>query len=864
MKRYTRRVRYLCLCILISLTRSIPAKTWHFDSSMVGSGGAADISLLEAGGQLPGTYLVTVKVNGEVVDNRKVDFRPDMEKQQGLSPCLSVRQLARYGVRVEDFFEDADLTEDDRSRKSPSACVRLNKIPQATATFDFYEQTLLLSIPQAALHSRKDGLAPVELWDDGIPALLMNYDASISRSVTRTGRAVRTDTSYVQLRPGLNLGAWRIRQALSWQRSGEQQGKWQTVYTRAERGILPLKARLFVGELMTSSDVFNGLPFRGVMLNTDDRVIPWGEREFSPVVRGIAHSQARVEVRQQGYLVYSTTVAPGAFELTDMPARGGGDLDVTVTEADGRTQYFRVPFGIPAIALRKGAMKYHLAGGVYRPADRSVDRVPLWQVTVMYGLPQDITVMGGGQIARHYQSVALGAGTVAGQLGAISLDTVHFRGIPADKKQQQGAMWRLRYNKTLAPSGTGTYLGLMHYTSGHYSSMSEVLDTWKKEGEGATFTRERSGLFPRNRVELSLNQPLGRFGNLNISGERVFWQRGGQSGSLNAGWSVYLPGDISLSLNLSRSTSPSSGTDRMVSLMFSLPLERWLSPGSGASWQMTSSSGDMSQEAGIYGHGFDRRLYWDLRQSTPVGPAEEQHFRQSMHMDWTGTYGQLGGNYSRTRTMEQMETNISGGVLLHHHGMTFGQSMGDTVALIEAPGANDVAVGQWPGIRTDFRGYTMLGQITPYQPNMVSLDPASLPSSVDIQQTDVRVIPTTGAVIPVRFITHSGQKALITLLLPEGDPVPFGAVVRLVQNDRDAEVNTGIVGDAGEVYLAGLPENGTLDVQWGHDGTQQCGAGFLLATGGKQSGGVVETKAVCYPVMRGIQQKKVTGQRNKS
>ncbi|EBA9765003.1 pilin outer membrane usher protein SafC [Salmonella enterica] len=845
MKRYTRRVRYLCLCILISLTRSIPAKTWHFDSSMVGSGGTADISLLEAGGQLPGTYLVTVKVNGEVVDNRKVDFRPDMEKQQGLSPCLSVRQLARYGVRVEDFFEDADLTEteDDRSRKSPSACVRLNKIPQATATFDFYEQTLLLSIPQAALHSRKDGLAPVELWDDGIPALLMNYDASISRSVTRTGRAVRTDSSYVQLRPGLNLGAWRIRQALSWQRSGEQHGKWQTVYTRAERGILPLKARLFVGELMTSSDVFNGLPFRGVMLNTDDRVIPWGEREFSPVVRGIAHSQARVEVRQQGYLVYSTTVAPGAFELTDMPARGGGDLDVTVTEADGRTQHFRVPFGIPAIALRKGAMKYHLAGGVYRPADRTVERVPLWQATAMYGLPLDMTVMGGAEMARHYQSVALGAGMVAGRLGAVSLDTIHFRGEPMNGPRQQGAMWRLRYNKTLAPSGTGTYLGLMHYTSGHYSSLSEVLDTWKNGNRGM-YVRERSSQYPKNRVELSLSQPVGRFGYLNISGERVYWQQGGQSGSINAGWSVYWPGDISLSLNLSRSTSLTSGTDRMVSLMFSLPLERWLSPGSGASWQMTSASGEMSQEAGLYGNGFDRRLHWNVRQSTPLGPAYGQHSMQSVHMDWSGAYGQLGGNYSWSRMTEQMETSVSGGMLLHHHGLTFGQSMGDTIALVEAPGAGNVAVGQWPGIRTDFRGYTLLGQMNPYQPNMVSLDPATLPPSVDIQQTDVRVVPTDGAVVPVYFITNSGRKALVTLVRPDRTPVPFGALVRLVSDGTDNSVNTGIVGDVGEVYLTGLPDKGHLTVQWGHGSTQHCDADFSLS-GDELSGGVTIAKAIC-------------------
>ncbi|MEB7742823.1 fimbria/pilus outer membrane usher protein, partial [Escherichia coli] len=86
---------------------------------------------------------------------------------------------------------------------------------------------------------------------------------------------------------------------------------------RAERGLNGIKSRLMLGEDYTPSDVFDSVPFRGVMLGSDESMVPSNQREFAPVVRGIARSQARVEVRQNGYLIQSQTVAPGPFALTD-------------------------------------------------------------------------------------------------------------------------------------------------------------------------------------------------------------------------------------------------------------------------------------------------------------------------------------------------------------------------------------------------------------------------------------------------------------------------------------------------------------------------------------------------------------------
>lgn len=51
-------------------------------------------------------------------------------------------------------------------------------------------------------------------------------------------------------------------------------------------------------------------------------------------------------MKQNGYTVYSASVAPGPFALTDLSISGadGGDLLSTVLEADGQNEIFTVPY----------------------------------------------------------------------------------------------------------------------------------------------------------------------------------------------------------------------------------------------------------------------------------------------------------------------------------------------------------------------------------------------------------------------------------------------------------------------------------------------------------------------------------------
>lgn len=74
-------------------------------------------------------------------------------------------------------------------------------------------------------------------------------------------------------------------------------------------------------------------------------MLPDSLRGYAPVVQGIAEGNAVVTIRQNGSIIHESNVAPGPFTIEDLyPTNFGGDLDVSVTEADGRVQRFSVNF----------------------------------------------------------------------------------------------------------------------------------------------------------------------------------------------------------------------------------------------------------------------------------------------------------------------------------------------------------------------------------------------------------------------------------------------------------------------------------------------------------------------------------------
>ncbi|QNB06091.1 fimbria/pilus outer membrane usher protein [Herbaspirillum frisingense] len=799
----------LALSLVGILSSAYAGQAYQFDGAMLDQvDQGVDISLFNQGLQQPGTYRLDVLINGERVDHADITFRvvEDAHGKAQLSPVLSLQQLTSWGVMTSKYPALA----------AADGNVDLKAIAQAKAVLDLPGQQLLLSIPQVALRPRFHGLAPQNLWDDGITAFLMNYTAGTSQGVNPGGDAATS--SWVQLQPGFNAGAWRIRNAMSWSKGAGSAGKWQSAYLYAKRPLYSLKSALTLGQSTSSGEVFDGLPFTGAMMESDDAMVPYSQREFAPAIIGVAHSQARVEVRQNGYLIYTTTVAAGPFSLRDVSVgSSGGDIEVTVWEADGSKQVFTVPYQTPAIALHQGYLKYSATVGHYRPSNASVIKASFVQATLMYGLPWNLTAYGGMEAASHYHALSLGLGKSLGEFGALSLDGTMATGQQANASTQRGSTWRLRYSNTLPWSDTYLSLASWQYASAGYHSLSEVLDSYHEDGTPAATQREGQR---RARTALTLSQSMGNFGNLNLSATRTDWRDGHDSDMAYAlGWSRRI-GTASLSLNWSKYRSRTydgqERSDNELSVWLSIPLGHDVQ----ANWHGFTQDGKQQQQLGLNGQAFDRQLNWNLQQD--YRPHQAGQNTSTAHLGWRGRYGQFNGDYSYSQNMRQAGVNVAGGMVIQRHGLTLSQPLSDTVALVEAPGASAVAVDATPGARTDWRGYTAVSAGSPYQTSTISLDPLTLPDDAEVVRTDTQVVPTEGAVVEAKFGVRVGARALMNLRQADGKAVPFGAQVSVMElPDR-----SGIVGSDGQLYLSGLPDKGVLNVKWGD---QQCRMPFTLS-----------------------------------
>src|SRR5471030_1594816 len=301
-----------------------------------------------SGGQLPGTYLVDIFMNDNKVETRQVTF---VDTEGKLLPEFTPGQLADMGVKVA-AFPGLKLLQADKPISNIS-----QYIPGVESQFDFNAQRLNINIPQAALTSEARGYVDPALWDQGLPALMMNYNFS-GANISDKQRGSNDTSNYLNLRSGANLGAWRVRNYSVWNDSNGQ-SKWQNINSYLQRDIQTLKSQFTVGDNTTPSEIFDSLQYRGVQMASDDNMYPDSLRGFAPVVRGIARSNAQVTVRQSGYIIYQTYVPAGAFAISDLyPTSASGDLEVTITEADGSEQRFVQPFSAVPVMLREGRLKY--------------------------------------------------------------------------------------------------------------------------------------------------------------------------------------------------------------------------------------------------------------------------------------------------------------------------------------------------------------------------------------------------------------------------------------------------------------------------------------------------------------------------
>jgi outer membrane usher protein len=809
----------------------------EFNPAFLHGGSQVDVSHFSRGNPvLPGDYLVDLQINGKWVSRVSVRFIAQPGSDVAL-PCIDRELITRFGL---DFEHLSPSARTELKKIESGGCVDLKAmIPDAAVSFDLSELRLDLSIPQAALLRRPRGYVSPELWDSGVPSATLGYNLNAYRSAT--SYATTSDAS-ADLTEGLNLGSWHLRQQSSVEVTSEGPTTLQDIATYLVHDIPSIRSDLIVGDSFTDGAVFDSFGFRGVSLASDDQMLPDSQLQYAPVVRGIARTNARVVITQHGNIILETTVSPGAFEIDDLYATGyGGDLLVTVYEADGTKESFTVPYASLVQLLRPGVWRYSLvAGEVEQPSLTGQELFT--QGTLQHGLNDYLTAYTGAVAAEHYGAGLLGI-AVNTVLGAVAVDETGARTDITNALSASGESLRLSYSKLFGFSQTNLALSTYRYSSSGYYSFSDAQTAWQAVLSGAapdTVEHQRA------EWQININQTLpGRWGNFYLSGSALtYWNSPAKTTQFQAGYTnhVRLWGTgLTYSLSIAHEQNELSGQpDNRILANFSIPL------GNSPHSPMLSTNLIQDTTGGVSTRSAQEVITGTLgenNQLTYSGSASQASGDDSYTASgqYRSAYTDVSASVSEGTGYSQQSLGATGGVVVHPGGITLSNQMTDTIGIVEAIGAQGARVTNSVGTVIDSSGYAVLPFLLPYRLNSINIDPdGAVSPDVEFKNTIESVAPRLDSVVMIRFQTVSGRPILVTAHLADGGVVPFGASV---YDAHDSEV--GLAGQDGRIYLRGIAAAGTLTVRWGDAPGEQCSFQYRLPPERKGDGPFVRIEATC-------------------
>lgn len=752
---------------------------------------------------MPGDYTMLVRINRQELPEQSVVFYPSEQDAKESVACLSPTLVDQFGLKPDVIKK---LTWWHQGQ-----CLLLDGLPGAKARAELSTSSLMVSVPQAYLEYASDTWDPPARWEEGIPGVFVDYYMNGQSQRQEHGGGTSYNLSGNGTVGG-NMGAWRLR--ADWQTRLEHRGNgqragnswdWSRYY--AYRAIPSLGAQFSLGENFLYSDIFDSFRFTGVSLVTDDSMLPPNLRGYAPEVAGVARTNAKVVISQQGRVLYETQVASGPFRIQDINDAVSGQLDVRVEEQDGGVQSFTVETASVPYLTRPGSVRYKVSSG--RPSDFSHSTEGPMFVTgeASWGVSNGWSLYGGAVEGGDYKALALGVGRDLMTFGALSFDITQSRArLPQMQKNTlSGNSYRLRYSKNFDAYDSQVTFAGYRFSEKDYMSMSDYLDArnfgTRNENSKELYNVSFRQNFSDSGFSTYLNYDHQTYWDTKASDRYTF--------TLSKSFNIGQFRAVSLSATAYRNKYNGSNDDGMY-VSLSMPL------GGGSS--SVSYSGSYDRDANSHQVGYyDRLENGDSYQLN--GGKNSGGSTASAFYTHDGTLARVNANTSyQEGSYSSVGMSLQGGATATMKGGAIHRSnmIGGTRVLIDTDGVADIPIsGYGTPIRTNRFGKAVVTDVNSYHRNRLSIDVNKLPENADVGRSVTQATLTEGAIGYRRFEVVAGEKAMVVIRLVDGSAVPFGATVK---NPKSQDV--GIVGDEGSAYLSGINPGGEMSVHW--NGRAQC------------------------------------------
>lgn len=779
---FVRAVIYSAIPLMLLDVTSLHAREVTFDTDILKSRGlGADLNhyFAEAPRFLPGTHSVSVKVNGKERGTAAVRFSEDG------TMCVD-----------NDFLEFAGLmpvpikaNETCHDIRSDYAQAVINALPN--------QEAVELYMPQEALNSLS---ADVKNFQHGGTAGMLNYSLFSTKSDYSGNDSSSNRYSQASLEAGFNAMDWSLRSRyILTDDDGSRNA--ESIYTYAEHVFVPQRLTMQVGEINAMSDVLSGVPITGVQLMPTSGL----QKDSSGVsVSGIARtSQARVEVRQSGRLIFNTLVPAGPFTLNDVPmVRNNVDLDVTVVESDGSTSHFIVPAASVKSRNLSRPNGLTVSAGQVRSIESDYSNPLVVNVSGGWRILPGMNLLASGVMAENYQAAGARAEFMVTDGWNVSASMAASKATFGDSDNGIKNELQSDYSFT---DNVGLSASAAHY-SGDYRELADAMDD-DYQGYDNSYSaniRWSTPLAGAFSAGLSYNQAAGE-------GEDsryllLSWGKTFKYASVNVNWQSAVgstdddQNDDLLYINLS---IPLGGSQSLSSYMrkqgdsTSYGLANSGSLGENTNYYISADRDDQSQENSFNGNINTNLHYTQLS----VGG---------------GTSGDNQRNYNAT---------LSGGIAMHKEGVTFSPySIKDTFAIarLSEPKAGVEITTPQGTVWTDRWGQAVIPGLTEWRNSRIEVDANKLPQSMTLANGTKYIAAAHGSVSEVSFKVLNSRRVMLRIKQADGKPLTKGLSV---VDEKDNYVVT--VVDDGHVFLNDADQVAAL-YAINDDNQRQCKLDFVL------------------------------------
>ncbi|EKI7042411.1 fimbrial biogenesis outer membrane usher protein [Escherichia coli] len=764
-----------------------------------------DIRKFSYGNPVPaGSYIADIYLNETLRGRLSVKFIEAKTQRDGVL-CATPDLMALLDLKDEAI----------KNSGNSSSCELFSmKVPSAKVNFNLSDLRLNIDIPQAFIVQHPKGYISPSQWQDGVTALFVRYDATHYRY---NNSDFSSDQTYLGIDSGFSLSGWtfRHRGSQSWEKKRQS---YQSISSYAQHDVASMRAQLTLGDFYTSGVLMESVAVRGGQLASDDRMLASSLRGYAPVVRGVANTNALIQIRQNGNLLREVSVPAGPFAIDDLfPTGYGGDINVEILEANGERRTFTIPYTAAAQLIRPGYSRYLFAAGRYRYSDKVFDQ-NVAQATWQYGLSNDVTFNLGTTFSDDYHAELFGV-SVNTPVGAFTAnETISSAKINTLQKKYKGYSLSLSYNTKLESTDTNVTLANYRYLSKNYFSLQDTMLANMSDNDLYRNYFISDGIRPKNQLQISVSQPLSDgWGSAYIVGSTYnYWGTTRKQNEYQIGYSNSYK-KLNYSLSYSQSESNFTERDKRVYLNFSMPLG-----GSNENVYLSQTinhanhAGVFSQTtlSGVLG---EERLY---SYNLSLNHQKYQNNKStgiSFNNSYQGSLARLDGSWSRNNLgNSQSSVGVSGAIVAHPKGITFANDLGNTFAIIHASGAAGARISGSTGNKIDRFGNGIVPHLTPYSVNYVGLE--NIPDSVELASTEQKVVPRANQPVLVNFETTEGTPVFFEL--QDTNLPPLGTDVF----DKDNQL-IGVVAQGGKIYSRGIADKGSLHIKWNN---YRCKAAYQI------------------------------------